>query len=142
MASKLQTLVAKRQSLRAQANIFYSKYAELSTQMKAVDGEIKEELTKLGTKKYETLDKKYLVTIKDNSPTFEIVDEHKLGYWLRAQKEQRGIDTSMFFGIKKEVFTPFARTVLKETGEIPDGAQVNQSQSLLVTERKDDKKDG
>lgn len=130
-APDINELIYKRQQIRAQKSVFYTKYQELGNMEKEVDHQIMLQLSNMGTKKWETLDNKFQATIKDNPPTFEIRDEAKVIDWLK----QQGADIKQFVGLHKSAFTPFARQVLKKTGELPPETQMVVTQSLLVTDR-------
>lgn len=132
-SEKLSHLLAQRMKLKAQSSVFYSKYAELRAKQSETEAEIKAELMGIGTRKFESLDQKFLATLVDNDPTFQISDEKATIKWL----ETHNAPLERIIGIRKEEFNPFARTILKETGEVPDGAAVSVTQSLRITERKE-----
>lgn len=134
---RLAELIKQERACKAQKDVFYGKYKELATKQAELLQEIKSELIRAGTKKYETLDDKYLVTIKDNAPTFDILDEKATIGWL---KRQENVDVDMMVGIRKDMFTPYARTILKSTGEVIDGTRINVSQTVLIKERENKKK--
>jgi len=104
----------------------YDSYRILKQAEDALKFELLEKLYDAGLKSAKGKD--FTASIVQRSEII-ITDEAELREWLENTPE---IESDVYIGIKKQEFDTLARSLLKNTGEIPNGTDVKITETLSI----------
>lgn len=121
--SKLVTALGKARIKRV---IAYEKYTELRNNEALIRTELYAELQTVGLLSAKGED--YTASIVQK-PTIVIRHEQTVMNWLR---ETPNIESDLYIGIKQDAFKGLAQSVLKTTGEIIPGAELEMRENLSI----------
>jgi hypothetical protein len=117
-------------TVKGKANGYYKSYKELKDQEDALKAELQFKLKDLGTKTFKG--DHYTASIAEK-PTVIIKDEEALMGWLQNTPN---VESDFYIGVKKTEFQTLAKQMLKESGELADGTEVEVRESLSIRSTK------
>ncbi len=129
--SNITDLLTNLGELKSQNNDLYKKYKEGKEVEDALKEDLRIALDELGTKTFKN-DKFVASFRKDTNIVIE--DEQALMEWLRNTPD---VEADLYIGVKKTMFTPLAKSMLKGTGELADGTSVEIKESLVIGTNKE-----
>ncbi len=129
----LSELLDKLGTARKEAADTYKFYKE----QKQVEDDLRSELLitlrEIGLKSAKNKD--FTVSIAE-TPTIVIRDEHAVMEWLQNTPN---VESDFYIGIKKTEFNTLAKQMLKETGELANGTEVEFREALSIRASKSNK---
>lgn len=126
----LPELINKLGETKQVANEFYKNYKHFKEEEDGLKAELLSKLKDSGFKSIKG--EAYLASISE-TPTVVIRDETKVMEWL---KTTQGKEADFYIGVKKLEFSALAKSMLKETGELADGTEVETRESLSIRANK------
>ena len=108
----------------------YDAWQEIKQQQDALKADLMQMLQSSDMRSAKTA--KYTASISSR-PNIVVVNEQKVINWL---KEAPGVEADHYLGLKKAEFKSLASSLLKETGEVIDGTDLERTESISVRSNK------
>ena len=117
-------------ALKQVSNALYESYKECKAKEEPLKAELFAKLKDTGLKSAKG--DNYTASITE-TPTVVITHESEVMEWLRNTPD---VEEDFYIGIKKPEFNTLAKQMLKETGELANGTELEVRESLAVRANK------
>lgn len=128
--SNVTKLIDQLGSLKATANKLYSDYKDMQVHIAELSASLSAELESLGLRSAKS--KQYGVSIAQRT-NVSVISETAVKEWLQNTPN---IESDFYIGLKLTPFKTLANQVLKETGEIIPGTELEYKESITVKRNK------
>lgn len=127
---ELAELINEYGELKRKANKMYAEYKNMQVHISELSGLLQAKLDSVGLKSAKS--DKYGISVSHRTNVV-VTNEHAVIEWL---KNTPNVEYDFYIGLKTAPFKTLANQVLKETGEIIDGTELESKQSLTVKANK------
>lgn len=119
-------LIERIGKIKNKANSLYGQYKDLKEEEESLKYALQIQLREAGLKSAKGSD--YTASIASRSEII-ITSEPDLMEWLQNTPN---IESDFYIGVKRPEFTALAKSMLKDTGELANGTQVEVRESLSI----------
>ena len=123
---ELQSHIDEYGELKAKANKLYSEYKDLMVIVEEKRFMLQRELEKIGLRSAKSANFGVSTVTKKN---IAVTNEHLVMEWL---KDTPDIEGDLYIGVKLTPFKQLADQVLKQTGEIIPGTELNTKETISI----------
>jgi hypothetical protein len=127
---ELKDLINHYGTLKNETNKLYADYKNLQMKLQQAKRVLENKLNEIGLKSAKSQNFGVSIATK---PNITIQHEQSVLEWLKTTPN---IETDVYIGLKTTAFKGLALQVLKETGEIIPGTELNQVESLTIRNNK------
>ncbi len=122
----LQIMIDEYGTLKKEANRLYSEYKDLQVVLAQKRLNLQTELQTNGAKSFKT-ERYYVSTVTKKNIVIE--NEQSVIDWL---KHTPNIEVDAYIGLKTTYFKTMALAMLKDTGELADGTNIEISETITI----------